>query len=402
MGCFWIILIILLFPVIAYFIRIRQLRQPAQGQPDDKKSTPFTLFVRDCLGLYLLLLSLTLAYSIYRLMAVEFPPDQIVAQQQAVAGNGASVNNSPAATASASPVVPTIGKVAPNTLNSDSMQSTITVSGNNFSQNSRVRINGEERPTELTENGDLRATVDKGLPPGTIYVDVVNGTAFSNALPVQIVIYGKLFWFGHVINISSEARLLLIVLLAGALGSLIHAFQSLVDFVGNDSFKTSWGWWYIARPFIGTSLALVFYAALRGGLLAGTPASVKDVSPYGVFTIAALAGMFSDKATQKLADIFDVLFKSDDKRKDKLKKVSIKTTAFTDATLNTPYTFQLEALDGDAPYAWTATNLPAGLTLDSKTGIISGTPSAAGTLVTIEVKDSSGDKDSKTLNLKVN
>src|ERR1043166_1755633 len=108
MGCFWIVLIILLFSVIAYVIRMRQSRQPAQ--PDDKKSSPLTLFIRDCIGLYLLLLSMTLAYSIYRLMAVEFPPDQITAQQQAVTGNGASVNNSPSATPSASPVVPTISR----------------------------------------------------------------------------------------------------------------------------------------------------------------------------------------------------------------------------------------------------------------------------------------------------
>lgn len=401
MGCFWIILIILLFPCISFAIRAWQSRQPSQNQP--KQSNPMSLFVRDCIGLYLLLLAATLSYSIYRLMAVEFPPDQIAAQAQVTTGNSASMNNAPEATPSASPIVPTISKVTPGTLNSDSLQSTITVTGSNFSQHSLVRINGEIRPTEFTENRDLRASVAKGLSPGTVYVDVLNDTAFSNALPVQIVIYGKLFWFGNVIDIGSEARLLMLVLLAGAFGSLIHAFQSLVDFVGNDTFKTSWCWWYIARPFIGMSLALVFYAALRGGLLAGTPATVKDVNPYGVFTIAALAGMFSDKATQKLADIFDVLFKSDDKRKDKLKKVSIKTTALPAATSNAAYTFQLEAIDGDTPYTWTVTNLPAALNADSKTGIISGTAAAPGNpSITIEVKDSSGDKDSKTLPLKIN
>ena len=155
-------------------------------------------------------------------------------------------------------------------------------------------------------------------------------------------------------------------------------------------------------PFLGMALALVFYAALRGGMLAGTPAAVKDVNPYGIFTIAALAGMFSDKATQKLADIFDVLFKADDKRKDKLKKVSIKTDALPDGVETKPYSLQLSATDGSPDYTWTVVNLPKELIFDSKTGILSGVP-AAGTAKTysikITVKDSAGDSDTKMLNL---
>jgi hypothetical protein len=63
---------------------------------------------------------------------------------------------------------------------------------------------------------------------------------------------------------------------------------------------------------MGAIMALVFYAAVRGGFLAitgGANVRASDLSPYGVTAIAALVGMFSNQATQKLADIFDVLFK---------------------------------------------------------------------------------------------
>jgi hypothetical protein len=92
----------------------------------------------------------------------------------------------------------------------------------------------------------------------------------------------------------------------------------LTDFIGNRTVIASWFWWYIARPFVGMSMALVFYAVLRGGFLAGTPADAKFVNPFGVVAIGALVGMFADKAAQKLAEIFDTLFRADDTRKDKL------------------------------------------------------------------------------------
>ncbi len=62
-------------------------------------------------------------------------------------------------------------------------------------------------------------------------------------------------------------------------------------------------------------------------------------------------------------------------------------------TLNSPYSATLSASDGIAPYTWSiasGSSLPAGLTLDPSTGVISGTPTATQppTQVTVQVTDS--------------
>jgi hypothetical protein len=122
------------------------------------------------------------------------------------------------------------------------------------------------------------------------------------------------------IHTSLDERLIFLVIVAGALGSYIHAATSFADYVGNRKLANSWLWWYILRPFIGVALALVFYFVVRAGFLTG---GAGDVNPYGVATLGALAGMFSKQATDKLEEVFTTIFrpapgKGDAKRGDKL------------------------------------------------------------------------------------
>jgi hypothetical protein len=119
-----------------------------------------------------------------------------------------------------------------------------------------------------------------------------------------------------------EQRLMLIVLISGALGSYIHAATSFATYVGNGELHRTWLWWYVLRPFVGAALAFVLYAVTRGGLLTGS-GNASVLNPFGIAAIAAMAGMFSKQAVDKLREVFDNLFRTakgqgDDQRGGKL------------------------------------------------------------------------------------
>lgn len=131
----------------------------------------------------------------------------------------------------------------------------------------------------------------------------------------------RLFGF-DVGPVGNEVRLFVLVVVAGALGSFIHVATSAGDYIGNRKLIQSWIYWYILRLPVGASLALLVYLLLRGGVLTGTGISYDpaQTAPFGIVGLSALAGMFAKKATNKLGEVFEMLFRTDqdDKLKDKV------------------------------------------------------------------------------------
>ena len=115
-------------------------------------------------------------------------------------------------------------------------------------------------------------------------------------------------------TVSHEVRIILLVIIAGALGSFIHVISSFVEYVGSKKFRGSWTWWYFLRPFSGSVLALIFYLIIRGGLLS-TQIAGTDLSRFGVTGLAGLIGLFSKQAIDKLSELFTVMFKLEKEKK---------------------------------------------------------------------------------------
>lgn len=157
-------------------------------------------------------------------------------------------------------------------------------------------------------------------------------------------------WFGYEWKPSADAALLVLVVLASGIGSYVHAAVSFADYVGNRGFVVSWVWWYVLRVFVGSSLAVIFYFAIRGGFL-GASANSTDINVYGIAAISALVGLFSKQATDKLREVFDTAFRvqggGDSARGDNLQPAPGKAGAGTGDSA-TPGT-QLPAAGDPAP-----------------------------------------------------
>jgi hypothetical protein len=91
------------------------------------------------------------------------------------------------------------------------------------------------------------------------------------------------------------------------------------------------------------------------GLLSGTPSQVGDAH----FQIKVTDGTRSNVQTYTLPVV---------------EALKITKPATPASEVGQPFTLQLAATGGRAPYTWSAEGLPSGLTLDPATGAISGTP----------------------------
>jgi len=117
---------------------------------------------------------------------------------------------------------------------------------------------------------------------------------------------------------APDRHMMVTVMIAGAIGGLTHTMKSFGDYVGNRELSANWIWFLILRLPVGTAIALFFYFVIRGGVLIPTIQSQPQlafsteptlmINPYAMAGFAALAGMFSKQATDKLAAVFDALF----------------------------------------------------------------------------------------------
>ena len=119
-------------------------------------------------------------------------------------------------------------------------------------------------------------------------------------------------------TIQFNTLMLLLVAVAGFLGNMVHISTSFTTFIGAGQFKRSWLLWYCVKPFTAAALAVIVYFAFRAGFLnSNDPGNTLNI--YGIMTISALAGLFTDIATQKLKEIFEVIFRPKEARPDSLK-----------------------------------------------------------------------------------
>jgi hypothetical protein len=127
----------------------------------------------------------------------------------------------------------------------------------------------------------------------------------------------SLFWGLWKPSIWGETRLLLIVILAGMFGSLVHAMRSFYWYVGNRALRWSWAMMYLLLPLGGGILAMLFYFVVRGGFFS-SQSTIKETSPFAFAAFSGLVGMFSSQAVEKLKQIAGTVFAPAEQGKDHL------------------------------------------------------------------------------------
>jgi len=170
----------------------------------------------------------------------------------------------------------------------------------------RSAPSGTSMTVSRTGKSSGDGAVDRSQPSATASIPPVstgNSGNASAAEPQQIHLFCGL-WNPWLWN---ETRLLVIVILAGALGSLFHAIRSFYWYVGNRSLRWSWTASYVLLPLGGGILAMLFYFVVRGGFFS-SQSTVGDTSPFAFAAFAALVGTFSSQAAEKLKQIASTVF----------------------------------------------------------------------------------------------
>jgi hypothetical protein len=183
---------------------------------------------------------------------------------------------------------------------------------------------GEHEPGG--ENATVRAAVVTGtlLALATLLVLYFLVQVWATTVVVQAAPNPPVRLFGAQLQVDREARLFIVVALAGALGGLVYALRSLTWYAGNRNLKYSWMMTYSLQPIVGAGLATITYVVLRGGLVVVTTQASPDVvNPFGFAAFGALVGLFSAQAAEWLKRIFEQVFAPAMKGKDPAIEVRI-------------------------------------------------------------------------------
>jgi hypothetical protein len=180
----------------------------------------------------------------------------------------------------------------------------VVVVSNDSSGNAQAFTNENAKHVIVVSNdGSTRAQA---------FTDGKTNSSNSSASPVT--------FFRWTFEPTNEERLFLIVALAGALGSSVHALRSFYWYVGNRELVLSWLAMYLLLPVIGALLGLIFYITIRGGLF--PEATIQQTSPFAFVAISALVGLFSVQAALKLQDIAETVFTKAGKGRESKPQVS--------------------------------------------------------------------------------
>src|SRR5207249_55325 len=251
---------------------------------------------------------------------------------------------------------PTITSISPNSTIAGSGQFTLTVSGTNFDSTSKVNWNGSALTTTFVSSTQLTAIVPGAnvAAPGTASVTVKNSTGSASN--------SQTFTINPPPPVITSATT--------ANGTVGVAFSYQITATNNPT------------SFNATGLPAGLSVNTSSGLISGTPTTA------GTYTVAISATNSGGTGTATLTLT--------------IKPAAPVITSPLTATGTVGVAFSYTITATNNPTSYNATGLPAGLSVNTSSGLISGTPTTAGTYsVTISATNAGG-TGSATLILTIN
>lgn len=122
-------------------------------------------------------------------------------------------------------------------------------------------------------------------------------------------------WFG--LRVGKDQRHLILVAIAGGIGSIIYCMRSATWYLGNLEFRRSWAPWYLAQPFIGAALGAMTYIVFRAGLIQPSKNAADAVNLFGFLAISALVGLYTEQALSQLKLVAETVLRPAPKGEDR-------------------------------------------------------------------------------------
>lgn len=266
---------------------------PKIGPGKTLVQTRFIIFF----GVLLLAATGALLYGIYAACPVCEPPESAAGAAPTAAADTPQPAQSPGETASPTPaaelrliaVSPDSGPITGGNL--------VRLDGIGLNNVKEVRF-GNQTATQVGSPNPTSLTVK---PPAHVVgrMDVVVSDGQSRNTSANPAFYT------YTCPPLPGKRVIWLMILAGALGAIMHALRSFCCYVGNRQLLWSWIPTYVFLPFIGAGTSTVFYIVIRGGLMSSAPGSE---NVFGLMAIGTLVGLFSQLALPTLEKLARIIF----------------------------------------------------------------------------------------------
>jgi hypothetical protein len=278
-----------------------------------------------------------------------------------------------------SAATPNITQVLPQVIPAGSQATTLKVTGTNFPSQAAILWNGTAVKTTAVDANTLTGTIGSSslATPATVQLKVQNTQTMEVSAPAQVTITDP--------NAAPPSALTL---------SIATLPQGVVGAPYSGTFSVAGGVspyiWNVASGQLPPGLSV----EASTGIISGTPTSAGNYS-FAIKVTDSSSLVQSATTTVSLPVITAPAAPT---------ALTITSSSLPSGTIGSAYSTVLQSSGGTAPSTWSfiSGNLPAGLSLNTSTGLISGTPTAVGTAsFTVAVVDSSSPAQSKSITLSI-